>query len=86
MQRIALALAVGAVIAAGLPAPGQHVAIGLAIAAIGLGRVVYARRALPGLARLAGAAAIAVGSLGLVLGVARVVITVLAIGHLERLI
>jgi hypothetical protein len=86
MQRLALVLAVGALVAAGLPAPGQFFAIGLGIAAIGVGRVAYARRAVPGLARLAGAAAMTVGAIGLLLGTARVVITLAAIRHLERLI
>ncbi|MEO8702560.1 MAG: hypothetical protein ABI867_21120 [Kofleriaceae bacterium] len=85
MQRLALALAFGAVVAAALASPGQFVAIGLAIAAIGTGRVVYARRTLPGAARLAGAAAIAIGAIGLVLGVVRVVVTLVAISHLERM-
>jgi hypothetical protein len=86
MQRLALALAFGAVIAAGLPAPGQFVAVGLGIAAIGTGRVVYTRRTLPGSVRLAGAAALTVGCIGLMLGLVRGAITFAAIGHIERMI
>lgn len=86
MPQLALVLAFGATIAAGLPAPGQYFAMALGIAAIGCGRVAYAQRALPGLARLAGAAAMTVGCIGLLLGAVRVVITLVAIRHLERLV
>ncbi|MBS1122095.1 MAG: hypothetical protein H6Q90_4323 [Deltaproteobacteria bacterium] len=86
MQRLALALAFGAVLAALLPAPAQFVALGLGIAAIGTGRVVYARRTLPGAARLTGAAAVTVGVIGLLLGLARVGMTVAAIGRIEGML
>ena len=85
MQRLALALAVGALVAVGLPAPGQFVAIGLGIAAMGSGWVMFRRRTAAGGARLLGAAAVTVGGVGLVLGAVRVVITLAAIGHLEQL-
>jgi len=86
MQRLALAFAFGAVVAAGLASPGQFLAIGLGIAAIGAGRIAYMRRTAPGSARLAGAAAITIGCIGLLLGLVRVAITLAAIGHLERMI
>jgi hypothetical protein len=86
MQRLALVLAVGAVIAACRPDPGQYAAIGLGIAAIGTGWIAYARHALPGLARVAGAGAIGLGAIGLVLGAARVVLALAALGHLDGLI
>jgi hypothetical protein len=86
MPQVALVLAFGAMFAVGLPAPGQYLAIGFGIAAIGTGRVAFARRALPGLSRLAGAAAITVGAIALLLGLARVAITLAAIRHLERLV
>ena len=86
MHRLALALAFGAVIAVCLPAPGQFVALGLAIGAIGVGRFAYARRTLPGVARLAGAAAITIGCIGLVLAGARIVLTLAAIGHMQQLV
>jgi hypothetical protein len=86
MQRLALVLAFGAMFAVGLPAPGQFFAIGLGIAAVGTGRIAFARRTLPGLGRLAGAAAITVGVIAILLGLARVAITIAAIRHLERLV
>lgn len=86
MQRVALVLATLALVAAALPAPGQYLALGLGIAATGTGRIAYSRRALPGLARLAGAAAITIGCLAVLLGGLRVAITLAAIGHLERLV
>lgn len=86
MTTLALALAVAAVVSAGLAAPGQLVAIGCGIAAIGVGRVAYARRTASGSARLGGAAAITVGAIGLLLGVVRVAIILAAIGHVEHML
>ena len=86
MQRLALAVAVGAVIAAWLPAPGQFVGLGLGVLAIGTGRIAYIRRTYSGSARLAGAAAITIGCIGLVLGGARVALTLAAIGRLRQLV
>jgi hypothetical protein len=86
VARIALVLAFAAMAAAGLPSPGLYLAIGLGISAIGCGIVGYARRNLPGGWRLASAAAITVGFLGLVLGTARVVVTLAAIDRIDRLI
>ncbi len=86
MQRLALALAVGALVAVGLPAPGQFFAIGLGIAAMGTGWVMFKRCTAAGGARLVGAAAVTLGLLGIVLATVRVVITLAAIGHLEQLV
>jgi hypothetical protein len=83
---LSLALAFGAVIAAGLPAPGQFLALGLGVAAIGTGWLVFSRRSAPGATRLFGAAAITVGCIGMLLGIVRVAITLAAIGHLERMV
>jgi hypothetical protein len=83
---LALALAFVATIAAGLPAPGLYVALGAGIAAVGCGRIAYRRRHAAGGARLAGAAAIAVGAIGALLGAARIVLALAAIHHLERLL
>ena len=58
MQRLALAFALGAVVAAALPSPGLFLALGLGIAAIGTGWAGYAQRRAPGMARLMAAAAI----------------------------
>ncbi|MFT3699838.1 MAG: hypothetical protein QM831_42230 [Kofleriaceae bacterium] len=86
MGRIALVLAFAAMFAAGLPAPGLYVAIGLGIAAMGCGLSRYRRRDLPGAARLVGAAAITVGALGLVLGLVRVVLVLGAIDKIDRML
>jgi hypothetical protein len=84
--RIALALAAIALVAAALPAPGHLVALGAAVAALGLGLVEYPRRELPGRQRLGAAAAIAVGSLGLVLAVVRIAAILSAIAHVDRML
>jgi hypothetical protein len=60
--------------------------MGLGLGAIGIGRLAYARRTAPGGARLAAAAAIAVGTIAVVLGAARVAMTLAAIRHIERLL
>jgi hypothetical protein len=86
MQRLALALAFGAVVAALLPAPAQFLGLGLGIAAIGTGRVVYTRTALPGAVRLTAAGAITVGCIGLALGLARVALTLAAIGRIDGML
>lgn len=86
MVRLALILAFGAMLAAGLPSPGLYVAIGLGIAAIGTGWLGYSRRAAPGVSRLAAAAAIAVGMLGVVLGSVRVVMVLAAIERIDRML
>ena len=86
MHRAALALAVGAVLAAACSAPGQYLAMAGGIAAIGTGWVAYGRREAPGAARLAAAGAITAGGLGLLLGALRVAIALAALGHLERVL
>ena len=86
MSRLALILAFGAMAAAGLPSPGLFFAIGFGIAAIGLGWLGYSQKSAPGGRRLAGAAAITVGALGLVLGSARVVMTLIAIDRIDRML
>ena len=86
MAHTALLAALGAMVAAALPAPGLFVAIGLGIAAIGGGWIGYRRTGAPGFTRLAGAAAIAVGGLGCVLGALRVALALAAIDHLDRML
>ena len=86
MVRLALACAFGAMIAAGLPAPGLYVALGLGIAAIGCGGVAFRRRDATGAARLAGAAAMAIGTIGTLLGAARVALVLAALGHVDRML
>jgi hypothetical protein len=84
--RLALALAFAATVAAGLPSPGLFFAIGLGIAAIGCGYERFGRRELPGSARLAAAAAMTVGAIGCLLGIARVVIVLAAIAKIDRML
>jgi hypothetical protein len=86
MHRAALALAAGAVAAAAWHAPGQYLAIGAGIAALGTGRIAYGRRGSPGGARLAAAGAMTAGGIGLLLGALRVVVALAAIGHIERML
>ena len=86
MQRLALALALGGLVAVVVRIPGPYVAIGLAIAAIGTGIVGYKRRAAPGGLRLLAAAAITVGVVALLLGAVRVGLTIAAIDHISAML
>jgi hypothetical protein len=86
MARLALALAFGAMLAAGLPSPGLFIAIGLGIAAIGTGWLGYSRRSAPGASRLAAAAAMTIGMLGLLLGSVRVVMVIAAIDRIDSML
>lgn len=86
MARLALALAFGAMLAAGLPSPGLFLAIGLGIAAIGTGWLGYSRKSAPGSSRLASAAAMTVGMLGLLLGSVRVVMVLAAIDRIDSML
>jgi hypothetical protein len=86
MPRLALAVAFAAMFAAGLPSPGAYLAIGLGIAALGLGRIGFRRREAPGGARLLAAGAMAIGVLGLLLGGLRVALALAAIGHIEGML
>jgi hypothetical protein len=86
MQRLALILAFGALVAAALPAPGLYLALGLGIGAIGTGWIAFRARTAAGFARLAGAAAITLGMVGFLLGALRVVLALAALRHLDRMI
>jgi hypothetical protein len=86
VSRLALILAFGAMLAAGAPAPGLYVALALGLGAIGTGLAAFRRRTAPGSTRLAGAAAIAVGTFGCVLGAVRVAIVLAALGHIDRML
>lgn len=86
MSRVALTFACAALVAAGLPAPGLYLALGLGIAAIGSGWLAYSRRGSPGARRLAGAAAITVGALAFALGGVRVAMTLVAIDRIDRML
>ena len=85
MGWLALVLGAGAMIAAFLPSPGMFLAMGLGIAGIGVGWVGYRRRA-PGAPRLAGAGAITLAGLGLVLAIVRYALTLAAVDRIERLL
>ncbi|HSD86664.1 MAG TPA: hypothetical protein VLB44_04090 [Kofleriaceae bacterium] len=86
MARLALALAFGAMLAAGLPSPGLYLALGLGIAAIGCGWLGYSHPGAPGTSRLASAAAMTVGTLGFLLGTVRVVMVLAAIDRIDRML
>jgi hypothetical protein len=86
VSRLALVFAFGAMLAAGLPSPGLYLALGLGIAAIGAGFAAFRRRQTPGSARLAGAAAIAIGTLGCLLGAVRIAIVLAALGHIDHML
>ena len=86
MQRLALACAIGSLVAAALPSPGLFAALGLGIAAIGTGWVGFARRTAPGAARLGAAAAITLGGVGFGLGAVRIALVLLAIGHVDGMV
>jgi hypothetical protein len=86
MGHVALVVALAAVIAGAAPAPGLFLAIGLGIAAIGLGWLGYRRRADPSFRRLAGAAAITVGALAGLLGTLRVALVLAAIDRIDHLL
>jgi hypothetical protein len=86
MARIALVLAFSAMLAAGLPAPGLYLAVGLGISAIGTGIAAFGRRGAPGAFRITAAAAITVGTLGVLLGATRVAIALAAIDRIGRML
>ena len=86
MARLALILAVSAMTAAGLPSPGLYLAIGLGIAAIGCGWLGFTQKSAPGTRRIAAAAAITIGTLGLLLGAARVVMVLAAIDRIDGML
>lgn len=86
MVRAALILAFGAVLAAGLPSPGLYLAIGLGIAAMGSGWLAFSRRTARGGSRIAAAAAITVGAMGMLLGSVRVVMVLAAIDRIDRML
>lgn len=86
MTRIALVLAVAGLVCAGVPSPGLYLAIGLGIAAIGVGWLTWRQKALSSLARLGGVAAMTLGGAALALGALRVAIALAAIAHVERML
>ncbi len=85
MGWFALVIALLAGLAAVLPNPGMFLGMGLGILAIGTGLVGYRRRAAAGSARLAGAGAITVGAVALLLSLGRYALTLAAVSRLEDL-
>lgn len=83
MGWLALALATLAAILAVLPPPAVFVGMGAAVLAIAVGWLGYRRRAAPGSARLAGAGAITLGILALLITLARHAATLAAARELE---
>ena len=86
MVRLALTLAFAAMLAAGLPSPGLFLAIGLGLAAVGCGVIGFGKKGAPGGSRIAAAAAVTVGTIGVLLGTARVVMVLAAIDRIDRLL
>jgi hypothetical protein len=79
---LALLGAACGVAAIAVPGAGKYLAVGLGLLALVAGAVVYRRRAAPGGQRLAGAAAVALGAFSLLLGSAKVALTLIAIERL----
>ena len=83
MSRLALAFAVVALAAAGLPGVAPFVGLGLAIFGLALGWLGFRRRTDSGSQRLASAAAAGLAGLGFALCGVRIGLTLLAISHLR---
>lgn len=86
MGWIALVLSAAAAGALALPSPGLFAAMSLAILGMACGLLGYRRRQDPAARRLAGAAAVTVGSLALFLAGARYLLTLAALSRLESLL
>jgi hypothetical protein len=86
MVRVALVFALAGLAAAAVPAPGLYLAIGLGIAAIGLGWLGWRRRDVPGPARIGAAAAMTLGGAAFALGALRVAMVLVAIEHVQRML
>jgi hypothetical protein len=85
MGWLALCAAFAGALCLALPWPGLFAAMALGIAAIGAGLAGWRRRTDPGAARLAGAGAITLGTMALLLAGTKYVLTLLAISRLEQL-
>jgi hypothetical protein len=83
---VSLALALAALVAGALPHPGMFVAIGLAIAAAGMGWLGWRRRGAPGAQRLTAAVGLGVAVIALALGGARYAITLFAVTKLTAIV
>lgn len=85
MGWIALAIATTGVVCAVLPSPGLFFAMGLGIFATVAGFLGYRRRHATAPARLAGAGAVTLGLLALILSVTRYGLTLAALRRIENL-
>ncbi|WP_428264040.1 hypothetical protein [Haliangium sp.] len=86
MGWLALICAVAAVVVANLPGPLLFVGMGLGIAAVGVGVVAYSRRDAAGWSRLAGAGAICLGLIALLLAGARYGLILTAVERLQQIL
>src|SRR5450432_195163 len=82
---LSLVCAALGIVASAIPGFGKYVAIGLGIFAIGTGVVGYRRAGSRAPGRLAGAAAVALGILAIVLGGAKVGLTWIVLHRLASL-
>jgi hypothetical protein len=85
MGPLALLAAAVAAAAVAVPGAGKLVAVGLGLAAVVAGVLAYRRGESRAGRRLAGAAGAAVGSIALLLGSAKVALTLVAIERLGRI-
>ena len=86
MGYLGLGIAMIAIVSALMPTPGMFIGMGLAILALGVGWVGYRRGSDPGWARLAGAGAITIAVLALLISGTRYALTLWAIDRLESLL
>ncbi len=86
MGWLALIAACAGAVCLALPWPGMFLAMGFGIGAIGTGLSGWRRRADPGPARLAGAGAITIGAVALLLAGVKYGLTLVAIGKIEGLL
>lgn len=86
MGWIALISAVAAVICAWLPGSALFVGMSLGVLAVGLGLLGYRRRNDPGATRLAGAGAMCLGLIALILAAAKYGLILAALRRLEILL
>lgn len=86
MGWLGLILSLGALVCAVLPGAALFAAMGLGVAAMGTGLVGYRRRGDAGPPRLAGAGAMALGLLALVLAGARYGLVLAVVRHLEGML
>lgn len=86
MGWFALMVALVAAVAAVLPHPGMFIAMGAAVLAAGLGVAGYRSRQAPGAARLAGAGALTLAIIALILACTRYGLTLMALHKLETVL